>query len=214
MGMDISQLQQQQQQQPQQPQQQQDAQPPYSLDSTWSEPPELIATFEEVIENILVLMNNTAKEQGMNLDVQTKALQGLASAVKTLVEAQIPEVDPQAKLDLQYQQMHNDNQLAVDQQQHQQAMDLQKHQMDVQKHQQDLQHAAELHGQSLQHNELQQALKEYQAQAQVQQGAQQHQQSLVHNEQSQQQNMAQQEQQMQLAEQQAQQQNQPQEKSN
>jgi hypothetical protein len=45
MGMDISQLQ---QQQPQHTtQQQQDAQPPYSLDSTWSEPPELIATFEK-----------------------------------------------------------------------------------------------------------------------------------------------------------------------
>jgi hypothetical protein len=202
MGMDISQLQQ------QQPEQQQPEQEP-----------EQIVHFEEVIDNILILMNNTAKapEGAINLDVQVKALQGLAMAVKSLVEAQIPEVDPHAQLQLEYQKQQDSHSLALDNQQHQQAMDLQKHQMDVQKHQQDLQHAAELHGQSLQHNELQQALKEYQAQAQVQQGAQQHQQSLVHNEQSQQQNMAQQEQQMQLAEQQAQQaqqENQPQEKSN
>jgi hypothetical protein len=196
MGIDISKLQQQQMQlQQPQPEQQQPEQEP-----------EQIVHFEEVIDNILILMNNTAKEQGMNLDIQTKALQGLAMAVKTLVEAQIPEVDPHAQLQLEYQKQQDSHSLALDNQQHQQAMDLQKHQMEMQKHQQDLQHQSELHGQSLQHNELQQALKEYQAQAQVQQGVQQHQQSLVHNEQSQQQNMAQQEQQMQLAEQQAQQQ--------
>lgn len=170
--------------------------------------PNAIATFEEAIDSVLALVNKIAQspEGAINLAVQTKALVDLSTTVKNLVEAAIPEVDPHARLQLEYAQQEHEQAMSKDQQEHQQAMDLQQLQMDQQKHQQDLTHKDALHQQTLKHNELNQALKEWQAQQQQSQQQAQGQQQLQQSDNQHAMNLAQQQQQMQLAEQQAEQQ--------
>jgi hypothetical protein len=119
------------------------------------EPPDTIVSYDDAIDAVLKLILNHSQKD-LDIQIQAKAIQELANAVKTLQEAAIPQVDPQAQMELQYQQQEQQQQ----QQDHQMTMQQQMHE-------QALQHKQQLHEQALKHNDLNQALKEWQAQQEM-----------------------------------------------
>jgi hypothetical protein len=119
------------------------------------EPPDPIISYDEAIDAVLKLIIGTT-QRDLDVDIQSKAISQLSSAVKSLQEASIPQVDPQAQMELQYQQQE------AQQQQQDQQMTMQQ-----QLHEQAMQHKQQLHEQTLKHNDASQALKEWQAQQQM-----------------------------------------------
>jgi hypothetical protein len=133
------------------------------------EPPDPIISYDEAIDAVLKLIVTTT-QRDLDVDIQSKAISQLSSAVKSLQEASIPQVDPQAQMELQYQQQESQNV------QNQQQMTMQQ-----QLHEQALQHKQQLHEQTLKHNDLNQALKEWQAQQQQNQSADMHDMTTMQN---------------------------------
>lgn len=133
------------------------------------EPPDPIISYDEAIDAVLKLIIGTT-QRDLDVDIQAKAISQLSSAVKSLQEASIPQVDPQAQMELQYQQQEQQNQ------QNQQQMTMQQ-----QLHEQAMQHKQQLHEQTLKHNDASQALKEWQAQQNMGQQRDQHDMTTMQN---------------------------------
>jgi hypothetical protein len=133
------------------------------------EPPDTLVTYDEAIDAVLKLIITTT-QRDLDVDIQSKAISQLSSAVKSLQEASIPQVDPQAQMELQYQQQEQQN-----------AQNEQQMTMQQQLHEQALQHKQQLHEQTLQHNDASQALKEWQAQQNMGQQRDQHDMSTMQN---------------------------------
>jgi hypothetical protein len=129
------------------------------------EPPDPIISYDEAIDAVLKLIIGTT-QRDLDVDIQAKAISQLSSAVKSLQEASIPQVDPQAQMELQYQQQEQQNQQMT---------------MQQQLHEQALQHKQQLHEQTLKHNDASQALKEWQAQQQQNQSADMHDMTTMQN---------------------------------
>jgi hypothetical protein len=133
------------------------------------QPPDTIISYDDAIDAVLKLILNHAGKD-LDIQIQAKAIQELANAVKTLQEASIPQIDPQAQMELQYQQQEQQNK------QSDQQMTMQQ-----QLHEQALQHKQQLHEQQLKHNDANQALKEWQAQNLQNQQAEKHDQQTAQN---------------------------------
>lgn len=115
------------------------------LEQPQDEPPEEIITYEDAIDSLLKLIVDTTKAN-LNKELQAKALLSLAQATKALQEASNPPESVRVNMNGQFDQ--------------------QQMQMEMEKHQQSLDHQQQLHDQTLKHNDLNQALKEWQAQQQ------------------------------------------------
>lgn len=136
----------------------QQGQDPNQMMPDQEQPPEDIVTYDDAIDSVLKLIVTLASDQGLDKQIQAKAISELSGAARQLSEASNPE---SVRIDLQGQ------------------MDQQAAQMEMEKHQQDMQHKQQLHQQTMEHNTRNQTLKEYQAERQLQQQQQKQESSLV-----------------------------------